>query len=362
MADPAKELRRLLEEHGAVLQSKTGHMKWRLPDGQSFVHSKTASDRRSDKNAVHELKRILGLTKTTTSQPRIRIRRNKSKEASVGHFDLIREAPPVQDFQHKLGGALKAVYTPPEPTPKRKYQRTLTPSNKPSAFSPTPEILKEADRILNAEGAKAMADYLNRQRSNFQQVANTRHTKERTVETPIVPSVDTQIRAAKRLKMDLEQQVATCDQRIIDLNAQIEATNKEKCEAEHKLVKVRGYLEAHELLLNEGKEIESLFPANVKLAMYAQGQDKTPRATTTTQFRDVMGAVRDVFFQNPSTDFKAGTIAEQVNSLDRFKTKPISNLDVHSRLNQLMDKDIIARVGAGTYRLKSSTAQLAATA
>ena len=59
--NPAIEVDRLLEESGAVLVRQNKHYVYRLPNGRSFVKSKTPSDHRGAHNSLQDLRRMLGV-------------------------------------------------------------------------------------------------------------------------------------------------------------------------------------------------------------------------------------------------------------------------------------------------------------
>ncbi len=66
--DPQRELERMLKEHGAVLVRDSNHPVYRLPNGQTFVASKSPSDHRSTINALTDLRRALGIRRAATHE------------------------------------------------------------------------------------------------------------------------------------------------------------------------------------------------------------------------------------------------------------------------------------------------------
>lgn len=61
MAWPDGELKRLLDDHGFVLQRQIKHMVYKNPEGVIYVCASSPSDRWAYANAVAGLKRVLGL-------------------------------------------------------------------------------------------------------------------------------------------------------------------------------------------------------------------------------------------------------------------------------------------------------------
>ena len=59
--NPAIEVDRLLEQSGAVLIRQNKHYVYKLPNGKSFVRSKTPSDHRAAHNSLQDLRRMLGV-------------------------------------------------------------------------------------------------------------------------------------------------------------------------------------------------------------------------------------------------------------------------------------------------------------
>ena len=68
MAQPNKELKRLLKQHGTLVRSKK-HLVYRLSNGRTFVLSKSASDHRAAHNALKDLERLLAEQIVTQPQP-----------------------------------------------------------------------------------------------------------------------------------------------------------------------------------------------------------------------------------------------------------------------------------------------------
>lgn len=64
-----RQLRELLDEHGAVLEQEHPHRKWRLPDGRSFTAPFSGSDVRGAKNALSDLRRFLGVSRESGGTP-----------------------------------------------------------------------------------------------------------------------------------------------------------------------------------------------------------------------------------------------------------------------------------------------------
>ncbi len=83
--DPQRELERMLEEHGAVLVRDGRHLVYKLPNGQTFVQSKTPGDAaRGARNSLSDLRHALG-------QKRHERRENPVPE----HFEAPQENPVV---------------------------------------------------------------------------------------------------------------------------------------------------------------------------------------------------------------------------------------------------------------------------
>lgn len=62
MTTTEKEIQRLLREHKFKLHRTTKHDVWKNAAGLTFITSATPSDLRAAKNALRDLRRLLGLT------------------------------------------------------------------------------------------------------------------------------------------------------------------------------------------------------------------------------------------------------------------------------------------------------------
>lgn len=58
----------LLKQSGAVLIRSKRHQIWRLPNGKTFVRSKTPSSRNTDKKSYADLRNLLGIHDETRGQ------------------------------------------------------------------------------------------------------------------------------------------------------------------------------------------------------------------------------------------------------------------------------------------------------
>lgn len=77
-----RELIELLEDSGAVLVDAK-HLKYRLPDGRSFVTGGTPSDRRASLNALRNVRRVLGITRRPAKGIRREKRHKRSHNAAL---------------------------------------------------------------------------------------------------------------------------------------------------------------------------------------------------------------------------------------------------------------------------------------
>lgn len=96
-----REIVRLLEASGAVyIGSKSGHLKYRLPDGRSFVMAGTPGDYRNALNALRDLHKLLGIKrpKVDASEPR----RSRHKPRASRHEALDRPAPALRSLRSEL--------------------------------------------------------------------------------------------------------------------------------------------------------------------------------------------------------------------------------------------------------------------
>lgn len=87
MADPREQTLKMLKEAGAVLTRQKTHEIWRLPDGRTFVRSKTPSSPLTHDNEFAMLKRVLGIK---TDKPAKQEGHNRSRKARQK-----RPAPPA---------------------------------------------------------------------------------------------------------------------------------------------------------------------------------------------------------------------------------------------------------------------------
>lgn len=92
------EILHLLKTHGAVLERTSGaHNVWKFPDGRIFTDAKTPSDHRSQKNALAELRRLLGVKREAKKNPD-----RREKTQPPGQLYQVDEAVDMPDWKRQL--------------------------------------------------------------------------------------------------------------------------------------------------------------------------------------------------------------------------------------------------------------------
>lgn len=57
--NPIEQIDQMLKATGAILKRRGKHEVWKLPNGRSFVRSKTPSDHRCARNQIRDLRRAV---------------------------------------------------------------------------------------------------------------------------------------------------------------------------------------------------------------------------------------------------------------------------------------------------------------
>lgn len=96
MSEAREEQDRIFRQHGAVLVRQRKHEVWRFPDGRTFTRAKTPSDVRSDKNALMDLKLLLGINKDRGAPGKRRNKKARKRAHKVVRASLSKY-PPVKD-------------------------------------------------------------------------------------------------------------------------------------------------------------------------------------------------------------------------------------------------------------------------
>jgi hypothetical protein len=93
-----KQLLEMLERNGATEIRSAKHRVWRLPNGHKFTVANTPSCPRAYRNALHDLRRLLGQTPTVAV---IGERREKKPKPKVKRkaWEGLTPVPPQQDSQ-----------------------------------------------------------------------------------------------------------------------------------------------------------------------------------------------------------------------------------------------------------------------
>lgn len=96
----------LLKESGAVLTRHKKHQVWRLPNGQNFVIAQSTSDRRSERNNLSDLRKMLGITNEKNGEPKPKEYRPRHEKQDLPYFgksvNRLGEKLPVELIDNSL--------------------------------------------------------------------------------------------------------------------------------------------------------------------------------------------------------------------------------------------------------------------
>lgn len=113
MADPREQTLKMLKEAGAVLTRQKTHEIWRLPDGRTFVRSKTPSSPLTHDNEFAMLKRILGVKTEKPAKQEGHTRSRKARKQRVVTPAVLMKGrrPSMEDLDPILEKLMKVVRT-----------------------------------------------------------------------------------------------------------------------------------------------------------------------------------------------------------------------------------------------------------
>lgn len=343
--DATTRINRLLDQYGAELVRETNHRVYRLPNQKTFVRSKSPSPQ-TELNALSNLRKLLDLPKEATAPrtPKLHKKTNHIKQTYFGdptplrdtfRAKLIKAVSPEKADSSILERLVKEAVpeseplparipepTPPvvaAPAPKRHYRK----SNYDHCFSYPPEVLAEANRIMNQSGQEACNQYLKQHREEVVEVLRVPVTEEENMN-----SLETKVEQARHRIVTLQQETTSAELRI---KKDQELVTKHKLEIDQ----LSTFITAYDLAQNEAKIVEKLL-------------GETPKVTTTLvsvniNRGDLIERAKPLLAQ------QGGASTRQIYEHVR-KTFPNATIQqVHSALQYEIarDRSILRRIGSG---------------
>lgn len=272
----------MLEDSGSTkLYASNGHIKYRLPNGNTFVTSGTPGDQRSYTNALSQLRRQLRVTHPEIADRHRSLPKNKRHTSNtlgelmtlkgianiiqpISGFSAVPGSQPTEaDFQ-----IIQPEISQPEPEPEplrrhsfpttRKRHDPPPPPSKPKTLST--QQLNEANIILRSQGESAMNCYINQCRNGLVDVSREL-LAERSPEPIIAPQnrvpevrhteEDEMSNVLERARTELQ----TTNSRLESYTAQMNELKAKQEDDVLRQTQLEEYIAKHEALVSEATKL-----------------------------------------------------------------------------------------------------------
>lgn len=246
-----EQIETLLKASGAILARQHKHLVYKLPNGKTFVKTNKLGDVRASRNALSDLRKLLGVKREIKHSTRIKT----TKHPRHKQLFLVNEPTPNLS---SLSSALDLALNPRKPqlnievvpltTAMPRRHRRRHPVEVMQTYTPTPEVRLRANEILAQQGEKAMHDFLNKHRHEFQ-LYNPYTNQEKKMDR------------LEELVANAKIEIRQLDTRHENARKQVEFFTSEMKSIDEKKKELDSFLAAYSMAIEQSEVVKKILPA-----------------------------------------------------------------------------------------------------